>query len=275
MVVECQIVARTLLGAPRGLSPARVAPGLSAGAAVLPVDDVSVVDREDSVGLAPWPAALVEQARAHDDLVTNHLEARWFNASAPAQQLFVLELENRTGLVRAASGRRVPSPQVAAGEPAPFEVRVQQRHERFGIASIEGCGCLAQASDQFGVHIRRVWHIANGRTGRRQRCAAGLAATDRLRRLTASSPVHALQCPGRPRNVLRGASPLFPPSPESESNEEGRAIAGPSLMTGHDSNLRPSGSEPERVVGEMPAKRRLLGGPVASCSVSSKVSATS
>ena len=88
--------------------------------------------------LALWPAALVEHARTRDDLVTNHLEARWFNTSAPVQQLFVLELEDRTGLVRAVSGWRVPSPQKTAGEAAPFEVRVQQRDQRFGIALIEG-----------------------------------------------------------------------------------------------------------------------------------------
>ena len=135
--------------------------------------------------LVLWPAALVEHARARDDLVTNHLEARWLNASAPVQQLFVLELEDRTGLVRAVSGWRVSSPQKTAGEAAPFEVRVEHRHERFGIALIEGCGCFAQASDHYGIHICRVWHIANGRTGRRQRCAAGLGGNDRPRRLTA------------------------------------------------------------------------------------------
>lgn len=56
--------------------------------------------------------------------------------------------ENRTGLLRPASGRRLPEPQQPA-PPAPFHVRVDQCDERLDVAVTER---LKRGTNRFNSH---------------------------------------------------------------------------------------------------------------------------
>jgi hypothetical protein len=61
--------------------------------------------------------------------------------------LLDLELQDLTGLVRAASGWCVLPPEMAAGDAAPFRVFGEERHEGLGIAAVESFGCGAKPVD--------------------------------------------------------------------------------------------------------------------------------
>ncbi len=126
--------------------------GGSTCAAVLPVDDPFLADREDLVDRALGLAALVQPARTRDDLVADLTELGSFEPDATVWLLFALELENLTGLVGAVSGGRSLRPEEAARHATPLEVFVQQRDERVGVAAVECGGGFLEALDQLRGH---------------------------------------------------------------------------------------------------------------------------
>ena len=89
-----------------------------------------------SVGVEPG-------ARADDLVLADLLELRlYFDAALTA--LLYLELQDLTGLVRAASGWRSFPPQVAVRDAAPLGVVGKQQSERLGVALVQCFGGRAQ-----------------------------------------------------------------------------------------------------------------------------------
>ena len=97
-------------------------------------------------------AALVQPARTRDDPVADLTEFGGFEPDTTVRLPFALELENLTGLIGAVSGGRSLPPEEAARHATPFEVFVQQRDERFGVAVVECGGGFLEALDEVRGH---------------------------------------------------------------------------------------------------------------------------
>jgi hypothetical protein len=135
-------------------SARRSAPGLGTlgeplsftpGPAHLHVRNLSVADRQDVTTLRAIPAP-VEPRRGADELVTELNELGVQLEVLPA--MVDLPLQDRTGLIGAASGRCILPPQETTRDAAPFGVLGEERGEGNGITPVECLNCGPKLVDQ-------------------------------------------------------------------------------------------------------------------------------
>jgi hypothetical protein len=120
--------------------------------ATLKIDDLSVADSQHLVALDAVAILVEPDGRADDPVVANGGELRP-NAWRAAASLVDLERQDLTGLVGAASRRRLSPPQMAARDPAPLCVIREQRRERAWIACAERVGCGPKLIENRLVHL--------------------------------------------------------------------------------------------------------------------------
>jgi len=127
------------------LGVAREALGLAAGCEALHVGDLAAAHRQHLEPLLTSPV-LAGPVRGADDPVANLDEFRLDLGRASAS-FADLELENLTGLVRAASGRCALPPEVPVRDAAPLGVLREQRCERSRITVPERLGSRTKLVD--------------------------------------------------------------------------------------------------------------------------------
>jgi len=135
--------------------PAREALGFAAGGAALHVDDLPVAECQDLESLIALSIGSEPLGRA-DDLVVADLGELGLNLDAALAALLDLELQDLTGLVGAASGRRSLPPEMAVRNAAPFGLVGDQSCKRLRVTPVERFGCCTELIDHRSSMARRV-----------------------------------------------------------------------------------------------------------------------
>jgi hypothetical protein len=119
--------------------------GFPAGLTALHVNDLAVSDRQHLEPLDRPSVSPRQRCRA-DDLVADERELG-LDLGRRSSALLSLKGENLTGLVGAASRRRLLPPEVTVRDAAPLGVLSEEGCERFWIALVQCVGCGAQLVD--------------------------------------------------------------------------------------------------------------------------------
>lgn len=135
--------------APIRLGETGVAEGSAPRAAVLHVDDLAVAQRQHLKQRANTATVVVS---APPELHHHSTTARLDHRRGQRPHLLPAMLEDRPGLVRAASTRRPTPPQPAAGNAPPLQSRREERDERVEIA-------IDRGPERNLDHIRVVGHV--------------------------------------------------------------------------------------------------------------------
>jgi hypothetical protein len=139
---------------------ARKTLGLTAGGTALHVNDLSVTHGQHLIPLDSTAASGDEPPRRADDLVVADASELGLYLDPPLALLLDLKLENRTGLIGAASRRRAFPPQMPVRDAAPLRVLCEKRGKRLRVTAIECFGCRAKLVDHwanppFGTELCR------------------------------------------------------------------------------------------------------------------------
>jgi hypothetical protein len=137
--------------------------GFAAGGAALHVDDLPVAECQDLETLLASSIGSEPLGRA-DDLVGADLSEPGLNLDASLAALLDLELQDLTGLVGAASGRRLLPPEVAMRNAAPLVLVSDQRRERLWVTPVERFGCSSQLIDHRSSMPRKLASIMSAPT---------------------------------------------------------------------------------------------------------------